>query len=98
MSIFSDSRSIRDVRGITATFCCTSHRRQVRPRSSQVPNQMAGILAPLASTNGIAATQADRARIMFPEHRLRILPPASSGSDQAMEASLLQLTSTAEMQ
>ena len=28
ISIFSDSRSIRDVRGIAETFCCTSQRRQ----------------------------------------------------------------------
>ena len=28
MSMFSDSRSIRDVRGIADTFCCTSQRRQ----------------------------------------------------------------------
>src|ERR1700716_1692889 len=28
MSIFSDSRSIFEVRGIAETFCCTSQRRQ----------------------------------------------------------------------
>ena len=28
ISMFSDSRSIRDVRGIAATFCWTSQRRQ----------------------------------------------------------------------
>ena len=28
MAMFSDKRSIFDVRGIAATFCCTSQRRQ----------------------------------------------------------------------
>ena len=44
-----------DLRGVDVAIAepsaCSTRRAQVRPRSSQVPNPIAGILAPLASTN-----------------------------------------------
>ena len=46
-----------DLRGVDVAIAefhaCSTRRAQVRPRSSQVPSPIAGILAPLASTNSI---------------------------------------------
>ena len=50
MSIFSDSRSIREVRGIAETFCCTSQRRQtcaaVLPWACPIRGQRLVVLDP----------------------------------------------------
>ena len=51
---------------------------QVRPRSSQVPNPIAGILAPLASTYCMAVTQTREPVLCLPVAALPILPTTTA--------------------